>query len=68
MPCVVNNTFTTLPSYSVNLVCHLPLHRGGFAGRRDVDPYDVSEAAGETAGPYNAGEHSSPLRFALRSG
>ena len=30
MLCVGNNTFTTLPSYSVNLVCHLPLHRGGL--------------------------------------
>ena len=30
MLCVENKAFTTLPSYSVNLVCHLPLHRGGF--------------------------------------
>ena len=24
MPCVGNNALATLPSYSVNLVCHLP--------------------------------------------
>ena len=24
MPCVGNDAFATLPSYSVNLVCHLP--------------------------------------------
>ena len=47
-------------------------------GRRDVDPYNAPETAGETTCPYNggtkpppygAGEHSSPLRgqiFCLR--
>ncbi|MBR5449203.1 MAG: hypothetical protein IKV43_04355 [Clostridia bacterium] len=52
MLCVTYDAFTTLPSYSASLVCHLPLHRGGFTGRRDVDPYGVPKAAGETFDPY----------------
>ena len=31
MPCVGNDAFATLPSYSVNLVCHLPF--------REVEAY-----------------------------
>ena len=44
MPCVGNNAFTTLPSYSVNLVCHLPFKEvEALRVAVDVDPYDVPE-------------------------
>ncbi|MBR5448812.1 MAG: hypothetical protein IKV43_02390 [Clostridia bacterium] len=45
-----NSAFRTLPSYSVNLVCHLPFKEvEALRVAETVDPYDVSEPAGETA-------------------
>ena len=56
---VGNNTFATLPSYSVNLVCHLPFKEvEALRVAVDVDPYNVPETDGETASSYTRREQA----------
>ena len=55
MPCVGDNAFTTLPSYSVNLVCHLPF--------KEVEALRVAGTSTPTVCPKPQARPSVPTKI-----